>query len=271
LVSIVTLPPAGAVLGVDVGFSPARASSAVCRLSWTPTRVAWTIQRFRAIAAERDAAIAAVAGADPLLAAALDGPLAPGLGIIGAYRTAERLLTRRLGRRIGKPGQANAPVGIALNQAANDCARSVLAHSRLGPATHAVAIHERAIAEAFPSSFLGLMIADPAAIAVVRNNRSDLFYEHLDQAGTLVRLTAHLLPGRTPAAFASVTNHDDRAALVSALTALCLAAGDYTAVGDAQSWIILPPSGFIDKDALADLVINGQESPGSFRKESSAF
>ncbi len=259
---MLTLPPVGAVLGVDVGFSPKRASSAVCCLSWTPARVAWAIQRFRALPAERDAAIEAIAGTAPLLAAALDGPLAPGLGIIGAYRTAERLLTRRLGRRIGKPGQSNVPVGIALNEAANDCARSVLAHTHLRAATHDIAIDDRAIAEAFPSSFLGVMIADPANITVVRNNRSDLFYEHLDQTGILVRLMAHLLPGRTPVApFAAVTNHDDRAALVSALTALCLAAGDYTTVGDEQGWIILPPAAFIATDAMADLVANAQNEP----------
>jgi hypothetical protein len=258
---MVTLPPAGAVLGVDVGFSRTERSSAVCRLSWSDTSIKWNIKRFRAIQSERDAAISEIAGDMPLMAAAFDGPLQRGLDIIGAYRTAERILTRRLWRRIGKPGQSSAPIGVALNAAANDCAQSVLVHTRLGPATHAVAIHERAIAEAFPSSFLGLMIADPRSIAVRRKNRSDLFYEHLEQAGTLARLTAHLLPGRTATPFATVTNHDDRAALICALTALCVAADDYTAVGDAQGWIILPPAAFIATDAMADLVANAQNEP----------
>ena len=39
-----------------------------------------------------------------------------------------------------------------------------------------------------------------------------------------------------------VKNHDDRAALVCALTALCVAARQFTAVGDDDyGWIILPP------------------------------
>jgi hypothetical protein len=42
-----------------------------------------------------------------------------------------------------------------------------------------------------------------------------------------------------------VTNHDDRAALICALTALCVAAGDFTAVGDADGWIVPPPRRFV--------------------------
>jgi hypothetical protein len=260
------LPTEGAVLGVDVGFSPRRASSAVCRLAWTHNEVAWRIQRYRAVPVERDTAIAAVAGTAPLLAAALDGPLAPGLGIIGQYRTAERLLTRRLNSRIGKPGQSSAPVGIALNEAANECARSVLAHTQLGDATHNEAIHAKAIVEAFPNSFLGLMIADPAKLAANRYNRSDLFYKHLDDTGVLRRLLAHLLPGRAPVApFAAVVDHDSRAGLVCALTALCLAAGDFVAVGDEQGWIILPPAVFIAPLAMSDLKANAQPDTGSFK------
>lgn len=254
------LPEAGAVLGLDVGFSVVRRSSAVCRLAWDAGRVCWTVRRFRAVAAERAEAIAAVAGGKALLAAAFDGPLAPGLPVIGRYRTAERMLTRRLGRHIGKPGQAHVPVGRALNVAANACAQAVLAGCRVGPARHAPSIDERAIVETFPSSFLGVMLERPAELAARRSDRSDVFYRHLAGAGTLRALLASLLPGRRPASgFEDVTDHDERAALVCALGALGVASGAFTAVGDAMGWIVLPPRRFVQPWAWAELEANARE------------
>ncbi len=259
-----TLPTVGAVLGVDVGFSPTRRSSAVCRLSWDEHGVGWAIRRFRALPEEREATILAVAGAGRLEAAAFDGPLRTGFDVVGRYRLAERLLTRRLGRRIGKPGQANAPVGKSLNAAANDCVGVVLRGCDLAPATHVVRIDDRAVVEAFPSAFLGVMLPDPSVLAAVRANRSDVFYRHLAELGALDGLLARLLPGRRLAgSVLGVTNHDDRAALVCALTSLCVAAGDYVAVGDEDGWIMLPPRGVIADWAWMDLEANACDgTPG---------
>ena len=221
------LPRAGAVLGIDVGYSPVNRSSAVCRLDWGAQHIHWIIQRFRALPAEQEQAIAAVAGNVPLQAAAFDGPLRAGLAVIDRYRVAERMLTRRLQPRIGKPGQASAPVGRSLNQAANDCARIVLARGTTAPASH--------------------LTAD----------------------GTLQALLAHLLPGRPAAAFDQVTDHDDRAALVCAPTALCVATGDFTAVGDADGWIILPPPSFVRPWAWPALQANAaEEAPGCLYRTS---
>jgi len=169
------------------------------------------------------------------------------------------MLTRRLGVRIGKPGQVNVPVGRALNEAANDCARSIMRQCALGHARHKVSIDPLAIVEAFPSSFLGVMLKDPAAIKARRGNRSDLFYQDLERTGQLARLIAYLLPGRALAhSLASVTNHDDRAGLICALTALSVAADDYVAVGDDDGWVILPPPAFVQGWAQADLTANAQ-------------
>ena len=100
------------MLGIDVGFSLIRRSSAVCRLDWDAHRIAWTICRFRAFPAEQESIIGAVAADKLLQAAAFDGPLQAGFEVIGRYRTAERVLTHfSLASRIGKPGQSNAPVG----------------------------------------------------------------------------------------------------------------------------------------------------------------
>ena len=251
------LPPHGSVLGIDVGCSPVRRSSAVCRLDWSEREIVWTIARFRAVEPERTDTIAGVAGTAPLCAAAFDGPLRTGLDIIGRYRTADRMLTRRLGRLIGKPGQPSTPVGRELNLHANLCVAAVLARCRLGPSCHAGRIHALAVAEAFPSSFLGVMIETPAALAARRADRSDVFFRHLAEAGALHRLLTHLLPGRSvPQHPSAVTNHDDRASLVCAITALCVAACDFVAVGDDDGWINLPPPRFVQSWALEALRAN---------------
>jgi hypothetical protein len=258
------LPSAGAVLGVDVGFSEAKASSAVCRLSWDAARVTWMIRRFHPIPAEREATVKAVAGDTRLMAAAFDGPLRAGFDVIGRYRVAERMLTRRLQSKISKPGQANAPIGKQLNAAANDCVRAVFKECHLAPATHAVRIDGKAVVEAFPTAFLGVMLRDPNALTVQRSTRSDVFFQNLVASGALGLLLRHLLPGREPSLpFDGVVHHDDRASLVCALTALAVAAGDYTAVGDADGWIILPPRRFVQDWAMRDLQANAAEGqPG---------
>src|SRR5262249_47790798 len=70
----------------------------------------------------------------------------------------------------------------------------------------------------------------------------------------------HLLPGRsilTP--FDAFQHHDDRAALVCALTALCVAAVDYTVVGNHDGWIVLPPPSLIKPWAWEKLLENSSE------------
>ena len=76
-----------------------------------------------------------------------------------------------------------------------------------------------AIVEAFPSTFLGLLLADPSAVTARRGNRSDVFFQHLSTSGKLQELMGYLLPGRIiDLDLASVVNHDDRAALQYALS-----------------------------------------------------
>lgn len=237
------LPTSGAVVGIDVGSSPLRRSSAVCVLEWTADRFCWSIRRFRALPEERDAAIGETIGQRALLAAAFDGPFRGALDEIGVYRAAERVLTSRVFReRIGKPGQSSTPVGRALNNATNDCVRSVLRH-HVAPASHAGAVHRLAVVEAFPSSFMGVMLDGPDWPVVQRSNRSDVYFERLAGEGRLAELAALLLPCRRGTQrFDEVRNHDDRAALICAMTALGVAAGHYVAVGDDEGWIALPPA-----------------------------
>src|SRR5215213_8229675 len=116
----------GSVLGIDIGWSPIRKTSTVCRLDWDDQNVTWAVERFRAAEPERAEQITRVAGTARLSAVAFDGPLRRGLDEIRHYRTAERMLTRRLLPFIGKPVQSSAPVAQALNRNANACASIVL-------------------------------------------------------------------------------------------------------------------------------------------------
>jgi hypothetical protein len=127
----------------------------------------------------------------------------------------------------------------------------------LSDAFHRAAIHKHSIVEAFPSSFLGLMIREPTSLGARRRNRSDVFFAHLVATGELERLVNRLLPQRRLIqAFDAINNHDDRAALICALTALCIGARDYVAVGDDQGWIALPPKDFIQPWAWHCLTSN---------------
>jgi hypothetical protein len=84
----------GAVLGIDVGFSNKRPSSAICRPDWDDQSLCWTIDRFRAATADRQKAFEGVADGILVAAIAFDGPLRRGFDRIGCYRIAERVLTR---------------------------------------------------------------------------------------------------------------------------------------------------------------------------------
>ena len=80
----------------------------------------------------------------------------------------------------------------------------------------------------------------------------------------LTRLISDLLPNRRLVdIFEAVTNHDDRAAVVCALTSLCVAAGRYSSVGDRQGWIILPPRDYIQPWAW-QLLLDNADSAGEF-------
>jgi hypothetical protein len=264
------IPVSGSVLGVDIGFSISRRSSAVCRLDWNATEVKLTIDRFRALEPERSAVLSAVADRR-LIVAAFDGPLRSDLEVIGRYRLAEKLLTRGLFPFIGKPGQASAPVGKELNAHANACAKIILDLGLVSGSVHDHAIHPAAIVEAFPSSFLGVLIDDPKGMLTRRGDRSDNFFVHLAGSGMLNSLIEHNLPGRhLGESFGTITNHDDRAAAVCALTALAVAAGDYVVVGDADGWIVLPPRSLIRRWAWTLLQQNAQQGGLEWRCQKAA-
>ena len=257
----------GSVLGIDVGWSVKQSSSAVCRLSWDEDKITWQVCRFKAKAVDRCKAISDVAGTCELLAVAIDGPLRRNFDQIEHYRSAERVLSRGdLSRRIGKPGQSSSPNGKELNRQANLAAQVVKQLCRVQKARHDTRIDKQAIVEAFPTSFLGVMVQGPDRLSA--GERSDRYFTHLDGQPRPDRSLAKLIecllgPKKWERSIDLLTNHDDRAAFVCAITALCIAVGEYTAVGDCRDgWIILPPKRAFAQWAWAAILANEKREQG---------
>ncbi len=235
----------GSVLGIDVGWSKNKRSSAVCRLFWDAWEVKWQIQRFRAIDLDREDTIRHVVDNRMLLAVAIDGPLRPEFREVDRYRGAERLLNRgELPKRVGHPGPSSSSNGKDLNAQANKCATFLKKHCRIRKAKHKVRIDEYAIVEAFPTTFLGVMLDHPDYLKQPKSKKkSDIFFADLVSNRSLDQFLKKFLGNRKWSQnIDEINNHDDRAAFVCALTALCVSAGNFTAVGDERDgWIILPP------------------------------
>jgi hypothetical protein len=266
-----SLPPSGLVAGIDIGFSKTRYSSAICKLWWDQHKVGWSIRRYRATESERENTFREMLGGAKLRTIALDGPVRGGFDIIDQYRVAERNLTKLLQSKIGKPGQSNSPVGRRLNEETNLCAKLALSVAQVCIAKHLHGIHQNSVVEAFPNSFLGLMISDPDNVVAVRSRRSDVFFKKLVENGKLKRLIEFLLPDRVIIdPLDQVLNHDDRAALICAITAVGVATGNYCVVGDPKNgWIILPPHQFIEPWAEKMLIENGKTDRSYWRPSQS--
>ena len=258
----------GNVLGIDVGWSKRRRSSAVCRLSWNKDSIDWKVRRYSASDDDRCKTIDDVAGTNKLHAVAIDGPLRRNFDLIGQYRSAERVLSRgELARQIGKPGQSSSPNGKRLNEQANLAAKAVKRLCNVENAIHHKPIDKKAVVEAFPTSFLGVMVRYPDRLSA--GERSDRYFAHLDghqfPDRSLTQLIECLIgPKKWKRHPHILTNHDDRAAWVCAITALCIACGDYTAVGDCEDgWIILPPKWAFEDWAWEAILANVNREKGA--------
>jgi predicted RNase H-like nuclease len=247
-----TISETGLVLGVDVGWSEKKKTTGVCALTWDRNTVTLQRERVGKDAEHLRGDLRRVTNSQTVLAVAIDGPLRGTLDEIGVYRDAEMMLTRGFQQSIGKPGQSSSPNGKELNRAANAVAQAVLSQNLVAKSSHQARIHDYAVVEAFPTSFLGVMLDEGQY--PVSGARSDVYFEHLlgpdfvrakiPKENRLVGLLRDLLPGReVQDTLAGVTDHEERAAIACAVTALCVAARRYVAVGDRRNgYIVLPPA-----------------------------
>ena len=240
------LPQTGSVLGVDVGYSKTKKTTAFCRLSWSRRNIEWRFASAMADPSSREKALAAVCsgtGESDFLSVAIDGPLRPGLHLLYTYRTAECLLSRGAFQKRGKPGPTNGGSGPKLHQHATRLAELVLDHSDVKPTEMPFSAADLAVYEAFPNLFLGVLCDDveypnrPAKGRYWTDCLFPLVTTKLD------RLLRNLLPRRRPCKLlSSEGDHEEVAALTCAITALVAAAGNCIAVGSrTDGYVVLPP------------------------------
>lgn len=242
----------GQVLGIDIGYSETKRTTGICIIKWSESEINITLKNIPTEANAQKLSLKKLLNDGRFRCAALDAPIRRGFDIIGIYRVAELMLTRGFQPFIGKPGQASSGNGIKLNSSANEVAKFLIELDCVEPANHKARIHDKAIVEAFPTSFLGTMLdygQFPWAGA-----KSDIYFEYLlgpehpqpkpPTNNRLKLLIEKLLPGRELKGnpFSMVRDHEERAAIVCSLTALCVVVKQYVAVGDPlNGYIILPP------------------------------
>lgn len=237
------VPPSGAVLGIDVGYSRKAATTGLCLLLWDVRSVELSFLRTNSTTPERRRDVRALVAGAPLHAVAIDGPLTRGLRRVSRYRAAEALLSRGVLQKRGKPGQTSSPVGQQLHFHATELAELVLAEVTIDLACHYQPIHEQCVVEAFPNMFLAAGVAE-VDLPLLHRDASDRYWAVLvAQSTRLSQLFTALLPGRAVKYdLCGCVDHDDRAALVCALSALSVVAKSHVGVGDAcDGDIVLPP------------------------------
>lgn len=227
------------ILGIDVGQSYTAPTTGICRAG-----PVFALGTAYADYASRSAA-AKISLADRLDMLALDGPLPRDLSADCDVRACEKVLLWGAFQKRCKPGESGGragPRGQALRRAACDTARQFQSLTKGdSPARFPRVLEQRTIVEAFPNAYLAVLL-DESAFSVERSDdhdKSDLYYEAACSTGSLTTIAADLSFGRR--AFTSVRDHDERAALVCALTALGVVHNSYVAVGaPATGWIFLP-------------------------------
>jgi len=184
---------------------------------------------------------------------AVDGPLGPGLCVLSQYRAAEALLSQGAMQKRGKPGQTSSPTGQLLHQHATSLAALALELGEVADSSHSEPIHSKCVVEAFPNAFLAALM-DEEEFSTLSRNASDVYWSRLCNSGALTELIDEMLPGRTVAPTVhEVSDHEERAGTICALTALSVVRGSYVAVGDPVCGdIILPPLDFWGKAATGE-------------------
>ena len=215
----------GRLAGLDIGFSATRASSGIAILADGHLRLG-----HHTATNARDALVCN-ARYDVL---AIDGPCVPAGLDPASVRPVERLFSSGIFAKRCKPGLSHVSGTGRTFRACTTAAATELQASACR------------VVEAFPHAFLAVCLPNRVHAerpALRRGRTFDWLYDQWVRLALVDRLMADLgtdHPVLTEA-FAIAVNHDRRAALVCLLTALCVARGRFTAVGEpATGWFHLP-------------------------------
>lgn len=180
---------------------------------------------------------------------AIDGPVLAGPTVNYAVRACEKIMIWHPFHDRCKPGDSSVPgTGQALRRSGCDTAEQfesiVLTNVAL---VFPRLIKDKAIVEAFPNGFLGVMLPDTCFTAMPKLERGEKFdwlYEKFIASAAFPSLQA-ILNGAPAALWAAVVangQHDERAALICLLTALCVSHQKYVAFGDTTGgYFFMPP------------------------------
>jgi len=237
------------LLGIDVGFSRARATTGIAVYERGSLRSLCCVK-----SSSKDRA-AVLPSASKFDAVAIDGPVLPKFADNKLKRVCESLLIGSRFHTRCKPGMSHHGFGLNLRRATAPIADEACLLAN--PASIAFGDkqvrHSFPIVEAFPNAFLGVLLDDADYQVIGRVSRGEKFdriYERavltgrtrslLEELGWEVPELAEAI--HTEALSPSRASHEKRAALVCLLTAACALAGNAEYVGDALGgWICLPP------------------------------
>jgi predicted nuclease with RNAse H fold len=241
-----------ALLGVDVGFAKTRRSTGLAWLLDGKVQTAITGSSWQERSRDLPKGIS-------FSIAALDAPIVDN-GENHA-RGCEAMFYRGAFAKRCKPGLSHHGRGLLLREAGRQAAADfapVLIPIALPFGLHV--IEGVPIIEAFPNTFLGVLLPDATFATWSRKSgkaKSDWLYEQVAAAGMLRRLLSALDLTSSTKHFESTLDHDERAALMCLLTACFAFAGEAVVVGDRQGgWFWLPPIAFWEPWAVAALETN---------------
>jgi hypothetical protein len=227
------------VAGLDVGLALERKTSGVAII----------IGRHIHLSREKGGAqaCAPIIAAAPFRVIAIDGPIVPEGSDLRTPRAVERLFASGIFQRRCKPGFSHvAGTGLQLRACAGSAADRLTAAATLDETSAPFPrVRSGSIVEAFPNAFLGVCLEERCfgeMLGLRRGRKFDWLYDQWVRHHLVARLP---LPGglqELPRLFAGTRDHEERAALICALTALLAARTTFTAVGDqAGGWFFLPP------------------------------
>ena len=257
------------LIGLDVGFSGKRPSSGVARLCASGEVL---VGHCGVTLEER----IAVVGNSPAQLVAIDAPIAaipP-----DEYRNCEKMMVRGMFAKRCKPGCSHVRgTGQQFRKAGGDSAEQMRSLASAGDLAVKFPrmVASCNIMEAFPNGFLGVALAGDVyenAPRLKRGKKFDWLYDKWVERDLFSSLARELRIKKRDEFLKQCrekNQHDQRAALVCVLTAACVSAGQYTAVGDERGgYFFLPPWKFWAKWAqeeirqrrgLADIWISGRE------------
>lgn len=229
------------IAGIDAGLTMTKPTSGVCRTGTNGFFVGHTYTD----KLSRAQALFPVASIDCL---GIDAPVLPKNVLHYTPRPVESLFMRGAFQTRCKPGASHvAGTGQALRRSGCDTAIQFAAETHAqGSFSYPRVQSDHNIVEAFPNAFLGVMLDQQVIdeVPMSRGVKTDTFFSLCNAHGAFSALEEHLdwQDAAFWAAFPTTTNHDDRAALVCAATAVCAHSGKYVAVGYVfGGYFFLPP------------------------------